>query len=76
MVSSRGDDDDAKLDEAESLRNLALADPRPFDSSPTKKTLKRQTVPGEGRRVLHGNLGNLLFQSGDSTVLEDDAVPE
>lgn len=31
---------------------------------------------GFGPRRLQGHLGHLLLQSGDSAVLEDDAVPE
>lgn len=32
--------------------------------------------PSGSRHRSQGHLGHLLFQSGDSAVLEDDAVPE
>ena len=61
--------DDAKLNEAESSENFGCP---PSILVPSKM----MNDPGKEPVSSHGHLGDLLFQSGDSTVLEDDAVPE
>lgn len=63
---------DTELNGAESVEDVFGRGGRtPSPPAPRPRPLGRRVAASS-----HGHLGDLLFQSGDSTVLEDDAVPE